>query len=218
MQKSFVKVIRTLSLLALLAILLATTVIVYCNVRIGSYSKSRLFDTVEAIPHRHAGLLLGTTPKTRNGNTNEYFTYRIDACVSLYNAGKIDRIIVSGDNRRRDYNEPEAMRKALVEKGIPNSVIFLDYAGFRTLDSVVRAREIFGQDCYTVISQPFHNERAIFIAGKKGIDAIGFNARDARLRYGFKTRLREVFARCNVFYDVIVGKKPHFLGETIDIG
>jgi SanA protein len=138
--------------------------------------------------------------------------------VKLYNAGKIDCIIVSGDNHRRNYNEPEAMRKALVAKGIPNKAIFLDYAGFRTLDSVVRAKEIFGQDSYTIISQQFHNERAIFIAGKKKIDAIGFNARDAKLQYGYKTLIREVFARCKVFLDLLVGKQPHFLGEKIDIG
>ena len=146
--------------------------VLYCNVRVQSVGRPRTYDNVEDIPHRHAALLLGTTPKTRIGHTNKYFTYRIDACAALYKAEKVDRIIVSGDNRRRNYNEPEEMRKALLAKGIPNSVIFLDYAGFRTLDSVVRAREIFGQDCITVVSQRFHNERAIFIAKKKKIDAI----------------------------------------------
>lgn len=192
--------------------------IIYCNVRIISNAKGRTFDDVRDIPHRHAALLLGTSPKVSNGNTNKYFTYRIDACATLYKAGKVDRIIVSGDNHHRNYNEPEAMRKALIQRGIPNRSIFLDYAGFRTLDSVVRAREIFGQSSYIIVSQRFHNERAIFIAKKKGIDAIGFNARDAHLKYGLKTRIREIFARCKVFLDIVFGKKPHFLGEHIDIG
>lgn len=218
MQKRSLIFIRNLLKAVMIIGLLLVCVILYCNIRVESYAKPRLYDSVQDIPHRHAALLLGTTPKTRSGNTNKYFTYRIDACVKLYNAGKIDCIIVSGDNHRRNYNEPEAMRKALVAKGIPNKVIFLDYAGFRTLDSVVRAKEIFGQDSYTIISQQFHNERAIFIAGKKSIDAIGYNARDARLKYGFKTRIREVFARCKVFLDLLIGKQPHFLGERIDIG
>lgn len=192
--------------------------VLYCNVRVRSVGRPRTYDSVQDIPHRHAALLLGTTPKTRRGTTNKYFTYRIDACAALYKAGKVDRIIVSGDNHRRNYNEPEEMRKALVAKGIPDSVIFLDYAGFRTLDSVVRAREIFGQTSYTVVSQRFHNERAIFIARKKKIDAIGLNARDAGRRYGLKTRIREVFARCKVFLDLLIGKQPHFLGDSIDIG
>ena len=110
------------------------------------------------------------------------------------------------------------MRQALVERGIPDPVIFLDYAGFRTFDSVVRAKEIFGQTSIVVVSQKFHNERAIFIAKWKDIDAIGYNARDARIRYGIKTRIREVFARCKVYLDLLVGKQPHFLGESIDIG
>ncbi len=207
------KAIKTL----LLILVLFGLGVLYCNIRIQTVGRARTYDRVEDIPHRHAALLLGTTPKTRNGHTNKYFSYRINACATLYKAGKVDRIIVSGDNRRRNYNEPEEMRKALLAKGIPNSVIFLDYAGFRTLDSVVRAREIFGQDCFTVVSQRFHNERAIFIAKKKRIDAIGFNARDAGRRYGFKTRVREVGARCKVFLDLLVGKQPHFLGENIDI-
>ena len=207
---------RMLKFLLILLIVAVVTVL-YCNVRIRSYARGRTYSKVQNVPHRHAALLLGTSPKVRNGNSNRYFTYRIDACAALYKAGKVDRIIVSGDNHIKEYNEPEAMRQALLQKGIPDSAIFLDYAGFRTLDSVVRAREIFGQTSYTIVSQRFHNERAIFIAHKKGIDAIGFNARDARLKYGFKTRVREIFARCKVFLDLVIGKKPHFLGESIDI-
>ena len=142
---------------------------------------------------------------------------RIKACVDLYNARKIDRIIVSGDNHHVSYNEPEAMRASLVEMGIPNEVIFLDYAGFRTFDSVVRAREVFGQQSFTVVSQKFHNERAIFIAGKKGIDAVGYNASGVGLNYGLMTYVRELFARCKVYLDLATGKKPHFLGEPVDL-
>ena len=192
--------------------------ILYSNLRIDRYAKGRLYDTVSAVPHYHTALVLGTSPIGRNGGPNLYFLARIDAAAKLYEAGKIDRILVSGDNREVKYNEPTAMKKALVDKGIPEEVIFLDYAGFRTFDSVVRAKEVFGQSEFIVVSQKFHNERAVFIAGKKGIEATGFNAADVRASYGFTTRVRELGARCKVFIDLLLGKKPHFLGEPVDIG
>ena len=193
-------------------------VVFFCNVRIGSYARLRLYDRVEDVPHRHAAVVLGTSPTGRNGGPNRFFHARIDACADLYDAGRIDRIIVSGDNRYVYYNEPAAMKSALVARGVPADVIFLDYAGFRTLDSVVRAKEVFGQSSFIVVSQRFHNERAVFIAGKKGIDAVGYNAGDVGFHYGFVTYLREWFARCKVFLDLLVGKKPHFLGDPVDIG
>ena len=192
--------------------------ILYSNIRIDWYAKGRLYDTVSAVPHYHTALVLGTSPVGRNGGPNLYFLSRIDATVKLYEAGKIDRILVSGDNRKVEYNEPEEMKKALVDKGIPEEVIFLDYAGFRTFDSVVRAKEVFGQSEFIVVSQRVHNERAVFIAGKKGIKAAGFNAADVRASYGFITHVREWGARCKVFIDLMFGKKPHFLGEPVDIG
>ena len=210
--------VRTWLKVFALMVVLAIVFVAYCNWRILRYADTRTYENVQDVPHRHAAVLLGTRPTMESGRPNKYFVYRIDACVALYKAKKVDRIIVSGDNGRKEYNEPEAMQQALMERGVPASVIFLDYAGFRTLDSVVRAKEIFGQDSYVIVSQKFHNARAIFIAQKKGIDAIGFNARDAKIRYGFKTQVREVFARCKVFLDWMFGKQPHFLGESIDIG
>ena len=210
--KKFFKGILILALLTLAFIL-------SCNLRIGSYSKSRVYDSVADIPHCHTALLLGTSPEGRFGGPNRFFIARINATVELYNAGKVDRILVSGDNRYKNYNEPEAMKQSLIEKGIPSEIIFLDYAGFRTFDSVIRAKEVFGQSSFIVVSQKFHNERAVFIAGKKGIDALGYNARDVSLRSGgMITHVREWGARCKVFLDLLFGKKPHFLGEPIDIG
>lgn len=191
--------------------------ILYCNIRIDRYASGRLYDKAEDLPHRHTALVLGTSPIGRNGMPNVYFISRIEATARLYKAGKIDRIIVSGDNRKKDYNEPEEMKQALVAKGIPVEIIFPDYAGFRTFDSVVRAKEVFGQTEFIVVSQRFHNERAILIAGKKGIDAVGYNASDVSAYYGFLTKIREYGARCKVFLDMMFGKKPHFLGDPIDI-
>ena len=162
--------------------------------------------------------MLGTVPKLKNGNENVYYTTRMKATADLYFANKISYIIVSGDNHIRDYNEPECMRNSLIELGIPDSVIYLDYAGFRTFDSMVRAKEVFGQDSFTVISQHWHNERAIYIACHYGIDAIGFDAENnikskARISNG----IREAFAKTKAVLDICIGKSPKFLGEPVVI-
>jgi SanA protein len=131
-----------------------------------------VYRDVDTIPVREVGLLLGTTPSI-GGINNLFYTTRIEAAKMLYERGKISHIIVSGDNSTAAYNEPEAMRKSLVKAGIPESDITLDYAGFRTLDSVVRARHVFSQTGgFTIISQPFHVERALFIARARHIEAI----------------------------------------------
>lgn len=187
------------------------------NYIIESYGNKKVYSDVLSIPYNRVGLLLGTSSTLSNGNNNLYFDYRIDAAVQLYKANKIRYIIASGDNSRNNYNEPQEMKDALIRKGIPSSAIYLDYAGFRTLDSVVRANEIFSQNSITVISQKFHNERAIYLATYFGIDAIGFNAKDVDTRAGFKTKVRELFARVKVFVDLITNKQPKYLGEKVHI-
>ena len=125
---------------------------------------------------------------------------------------------MSGDNRKKEYNEPRAMRDALIKKGISEDHIILDYAGFRTFDSMIRAEKVFGQDSFIVISQPFHNERAVFIARKSGIEAYGFNARDVDVAAGFKTKLREVGARVKMILDIyVLHTEPKFLGDPVII-
>ncbi len=191
--------------------------IVICNRIIINKANGRTYNSVEEIPHNDVGLVLGTNPFLKDGTPNPYFRYRVDAVVALFKAGKIDYVLVSGDNRVHHYNEPEAFKKELVQRGIPEARIFLDYAGFRTLDSMVRAKEVFGQTKITVISQKFHNERALFIAHKNGIEAIGFNAHDVPANLGFKTNVREYLARVKLFIDILFSVNPKFLGEKIHI-
>lgn len=198
--------------------LLCTITIIVCNRKIKRFADTKTYTEVTAIPHNDVGLLLGTAPKLKNGNNNLYFDYRILAAAELHKAGKIKYILISGDNRKKDYNEPEEMKKALMHQGIPEKSIYLDYAGFRTLDSVVRAKEVFGQTKFTIISQRFHNERAIYLAEKNGIDAIGYNANDVNAYAGLKTNVRELLARVKMFIDLAIDKQPHFLGEKIVIG
>jgi SanA protein len=181
-------------------------------------AKTKLYSTTNTIPFNKVGLLLGTGKNLSNGNLNLYYKYRIDATLELFNAGKINYILISGDNSRTTYDEPTEMKNDLILKGIPEDKIILDYAGFRTLDSVVRSQIIFGLEHVTVISQEFHNERAIFIAKNKGMQAIGFNAKSVSARYGFKTQLREKLARVKMMLDLVFGKKPKFLGKKIEIG
>jgi SanA protein len=176
------------------------------------------YNTPLKIPHNRTGLVLGTSKYLAEGGLNQYFINRIDAATELYNAGKIDYIVVSGDNALKAYNEPREMRKALMQRGIPKEKIYLDYAGFRTLDSVVRAEQIFRQRSITIITQDFHNERAIYIARHHKIDAIGYNAKPVG-DTTFTSSVREFFARIKCIFDVyILESKPKFLGETIEIG
>lgn len=191
--------------------------ILFANYSIGKSAESKVFSETANIEKNKVGLVLGTAKNLKSGHLNLYFKYRIDATVKLYKAGKIEFVLVSGDNGNTEYDEPTDFKEALVERGIPAEKIYLDYAGFRTLDSVVRAKEIFGQEKITIISQQFHNERAIYLAEKKGIAALGFNAQDVSGRYGLKVRLREYLARTKVFIDIILGVKPKFLGDKIEI-
>ncbi len=137
--------------------------------------------------------------------------------MELYHAGKIQNIVISGDNSQKDYNEPQDMMDALVAAGIPANRIYLDFAGFRTFDSVFRMNVIFGQSSFTIISQEFHNLRAIYIARALGLNASGYNAKDVDAYNGFKTQVREKFARVKVLLDIWVGKQPKFLGQKIVI-
>ncbi len=188
-----------------------------CNFFVEQSTRKQVFDNANRIPSNEVGLVLGTSKYTVYGNQNPYFANRIHAAVELYNRKKIKHLIVSGDNSLKEYNEPKHMRKALMNAGIPDSCITMDFAGFRTLDSVVRSKRVFGQHKLTIISQKFHNHRALFIANQKGITAIGFNAKDLPFSLGMKTRIRECLARCKAVLDVLLNTQPKFLGEPIPI-
>lgn len=191
--------------------------VLFANYKIKQESRSYISRNIQDLPHKKVGLLLGTSKTTKRGNKNWYFYNRIDATEQLYKSGKIDYIIVSGDNSRKDYNEPEDMKNELITRGIPSDKIYEDFAGFRTLDSIIRAKEIFGQNGFIIISQTFHNERAVYIARQKGIDAYGYNAKGVKHNSDIKTRIREYFAKTKVFIDLWFGKEPKFLGEKVII-
>jgi SanA protein len=204
------RVIVTLVLVSVSAILLT-----YHVVR--AFSVPYITSDITEVDPVKTGMVLGTSKTLRDGRQNVYFYKRMEAAAALYHAGKIRFIIVSGDNSVKSYNEPLDMKNELMRRGVPAKVIYLDYAGFRTFDSVIRAREIFGQHKLIIISQKFHNERAVFIARREGIIATGFNAGDVSAYYGFKTHVREYLARVKVLMDMISGVQPRFLGDKIEI-
>ncbi len=192
-------------------------VVTLCNYTIEKSTEGKTFSNIKEIPKRKVGLVLGTSKWQTNGQPNPFYTFRITATIRLFKANKIDFVLVSGDNSSLYYNEPTTIKKDLVKGGVPEASIFLDYAGFRTLDSMVRAKAIFGLDSVTIISQKFHNERAIYLADKKGLSAVGFNAKDVSGNNGFRVHLREYFARVKVFIDLILNTQPKFYGEKIEI-
>ena len=186
-------------------------------VEIKSYGK--VYSDVAEIPYNRVALVLGTNPIGPSGGINYYFKYRIDACEVLYKANKVSIFLVSGDNHSKDYDEPQAMKDALVERGIPESSIVMDYAGLRTLDSVIRSQKVFGQNSVTIVSQSFHNKRAVCLAQYNDIEAVAYNAKDIKrsktyVIYGIG---RESLARFKMFHDVLTKKQPKFLGKEIEI-
>ena len=210
MYKKYHKIIWVLVATPFLMIFLSNMIIEWST-------RNKTYSDINAIPKNKVGLVLGTSSRLVEGGVNPYYAHRIDATIKLFMAGKIDYILVSGDNGSVYYNEPNTIKKDLVKGGIPEEKIFLDYAGFRTLDSVVRAKEIFGLSQATIISQEFHNERAIYLAGHKGLEAIGFNARDISGNEAIRVHFREYFARVKVFIDLILNTQPRFYGEKIEI-
>jgi SanA protein len=201
-----------MSLLLVLAILLS-------NLMVEKLSNKLIFSEAAGLPVSRVGLLLGTSKYNRNGEPNLYFRYRIEAAAELFKKGKVNYLIVSGDNRTLAYNEPRDMRKALIAKGVPDTAIYMDFAGLRTFDSVLRCREVFGQSSFIIISQRFHVQRALFIALQNKIPAVGYAARDVSGSYGWTVGLREMFARSKAVLDVFVLRtQPRFLGKPVKIG
>ena len=201
-----------------ICLLLFAVVICVCNWVVIRSAKGRTYYDIQEVPYHKVGVVLGTVPYLTNGRKNFYFDSRMKAAADLYFAHKISYILATGDNHRHNYNEPKSMREALITLGVPDSAIVLDYAGFRTFDSMVRAKKVFGQDSFIVISQHWHNERAIFIARHYGMEVVGYNAKDAIIRKAYvRNFVREILAKVKAVYDVCIGKQPKYLGEPVII-
>ena len=193
-----------ISILALLAI----TMILVCNLLVVSNAKEKTFSEIDSIKPTEVGLLLGTTPQARyTKGTNRFFVYRIDAAEQLYRAGKIEKILISGDENSLDgVNETESMKDSLIARGVPESALILDGKGYRTICSIINANKVFGLKSFTIISQQFHNERALYLAEHLGLDVENiqaFNAKDPDSKRALITYIREYFTRVKMFWDII---------------
>lgn len=218
-ETSWILTKKRIVVMAAVIVAIMAIVPAVCYEIIALKTKDRIYDDLEKLPEREVGIVLGTGPTTMTGESNSYFLYRIDAAEELYKAGKIKYILISGDNSRKDYSEPDVMKDSLVARGIPEEVIYLDYAGFRTLDSVVRSKKVFEQTTMIVISQQFHNERSLALGDWQGMELIGYNAKETSSRFHtIRAHIREGFARVKLLLDMLTNKQPKFLGKPIEIG
>ena len=209
---------RRLKLFVGVSFTIILVLLISCNAWVVLATQKHVFNDVDSIPHRSVALVLGTSNRLTDGSPNPFFTNRIETAYQLFISGKVDHIIVSGDNRSKYYNEPVAMRNALIKKGIPSSVITLDFAGLRTLDSIVRCKEIFGQESVTIITQSFHSYRALFISQYYDIDAVVMIATEPRTWQSAKVIVRELLARPLAVLDLYIFKtSPRFLGDKEEL-
>ncbi len=199
----------------LIALPVSAIVLIFCaNWWVIKSTEDKVLTDISLLKGRSVALVLGTSNKLRNGSANPFFENRIKAAAELYREGKVAHFILSGDNRSVYYNEPMDMKKALVLLHVPDSAITLDYAGLRTLDSIVRCKEIFGQDKIIIITQPFHCYRALFISNFYHIDALALVAQEPISEAPFKVYIREYFARTKAVLDLyILNTAPRHLGE-----
>ena len=174
--------------------------ILLANIWIVFSTENKNFYRLKDMPSNDVGLVLGTSKAVHGGKENMFFKYRMEAAARLYKEGKVKFLILSGNHNSVFYNEPNDMKKALMSLGVPENVMTLDFAGFRTYDSIIRCKEVFNQHKFTIISQPTHNARALFLANQLGIDAVAFAAQD--VPSGYKTYLREYLARPKAILDV----------------
>lgn len=205
-----------------ISIVIVIVSVLTCHFIVVWNAKGKIYSNVEDIPSSKIGLLLGTPPQTRyGGKSNSFYNYRIDAAEALYKAGKIDYLLISGDdNSLNGLNEPECMKDSLVVRGIPSSVIFLDGKGLRTFDSVVRTKTEFGVKSFTVISQKFHNERALYLADHLNLDfenIQAYNAKSPTSKLSMLTYLREYLARVKMFIDIFTHKEIRDNDAKIDL-
>lgn len=204
---------------AIAALLMGVLSIYLLNQYVIISTKEKIYTDLKQVPAKKAAIVLGTNKYIAKGKLNYYYIYRIRAAAALWKAGKVKAILVSGDNATKQYNETKRMKDDLIKAGVPKAYIATDYAGFRTLDSLVRAKEVFGLENYIIISQKFHLERALFIANAKGYKAIGFAAKEIEgTPSAKKMMLREYFARVKAFLDLyLLHTEPKFYGKKVKV-
>ena len=207
------RVLRT----GLILFALAVTFVITANLWVIHQARGAIISRVDALPSNDVALVLGSSRYVGKW-LNPFFEGRMDAAAQLYHEGKVRHLLLSGDNSRKGYDEPTWMHDALVARGVPDSAITLDYAGFRTLDSMARAKAVFGLQRFTIVTDDFHQARAIFLARAHGLDVVGFQSGPVPLKWSVRTRTRELVSRVAACLDVyVLHTKPHFYGPPVEI-
>lgn len=199
-------------------LLVSVAVLLGCDFYVSQITRPYIYSVIDELPEQPVAVVLGTS-KYYAGKINPFYKTRIEAAAQLYRAKKVRAVVASGDNATRQYNEPRMLRKDLIASGVPADLVTMDFAGFRTLDSIVRAKEVFKLNSFVVVSQRFQVERALYIARAHKINAIGFVA-DNPPYFGWRwrVRLREVFARFLAVLDVtVLDTMPKFLGPSVNV-
>jgi SanA protein len=197
-------------------------IVISCNLSVAFKARGRIYDKVSDMPHNRVALLLATSPITPRGGHNFYFDNRITAAYDLYANGKADYIIASGGDYRDVHtygcDEPKAILDSLVARGVPSKRIILDYEGTRTLNSIVKAKQVYQLDSVTIISQPEHNARAIAIADHYGLYTVAYSAAPSHIRRSrIKNTIREYLARVKMYLDFVIGKEANIDGTPIKL-
>lgn len=200
--------------LFLALLLLPVAAMLWADHVCSSAAAGRIFNSLDGVPANEVALVLGTGKLTPRGSPNLHFNQRIKAAAKLYQSGKVRHLLVSGDNHIQGYDEPSDMRDARDAAGVPTNAITCDYAGFRTLDSVVRAQTVFGLTNFTIVTEEFHCPRAVWIAQQHGLNAVAFAAPDlTSKRWTVRVKVREAFARVWCGLDLyIFHRQPKFTG------
>ena len=203
---------------AFLIIFIVISIVPAINIMIVKAVDSRVYMDATGLPENDVGLVLGTAPRLSKTTANPHFVARIETAARLYHTGKVKHLLLSGDNHTKGYNEPTAMKRALMAKGVPEAAMTLDSAGLRTLDSVVRAKEVFEQTRLTIITDDFHAHRAVFLATHYGIDAVACSSKRIPFRWSANSRIREYGARVKAALDLyVLNTRPKHLGDKIEI-
>lgn len=215
--KQLIKIAKGLGWIVADFIVVVAIFIFLVDARMGALS-AFCYDDISLLPQKKVAVVLGTAKYQVRGGINPFYEYRLRAATELVDSGKVEFLLVSGDNSHRAYDEPTTIKNDLIKRGVPSERIFLDYAGFRTFDSMVRCKYVFGEHDIIVVSQRFHNERALYIAHHHHMTAVGYNAQDVEYNYGLKTMVREKFARVKTLLDIhLLNTEPRFLGDEISI-
>ena len=200
---------RIVFIVIAIVLIACVALMLVCNQLVENNAKGKCFTEIDSIKYNKVGLLLGTTPQSRiTKTTNYFFIYRIDAAEQLYKAGKIEIILISGDENSLDgVNEAVCMRDSLVARGVSSNDIILDGKGYRTINSILNANKVYGLKSFTIISQQFHNERALYQAEHLELDLENiqaYNAKNPKSTRALITYIREYLARVKLFWDILI--------------